>query len=68
MIVYIVSAGGPYAEKAIDQRFYLDPFEAESKARELTEIYTPAMYRVYTMVLTGWDGDDPFEPENWDVK
>lgn len=52
-VVYIVSARGPYAEKAAGERFWIDPVEAEERAQELTEsnCYS-GIFRVYEMVLT----------------
>lgn len=57
-LVYIISARGPYAEKAAGGRFYLDPREAEERALELTEACYPGIFRTYEMVLTVSESND----------
>lgn len=68
MLVYIISASGPYAEKAAEERFYLDPWEAQKVARELTETNAPAVYTVYTMTLEPWEDTYPLPARTTECK
>lgn len=58
-LVYIVSHRGPYAEKAADQKFYLDKLEAEERAEVLRCINAPAGYKVYEMILSACEEEEP---------
>lgn len=49
--VYIVSHRGPYAEKAISQKFYLDRDEASEVAADLSKKNSPGVYSVWEMAL-----------------
>lgn len=51
MLVYIVSASGPYPEKAYNSRFYLTLDDALEVANHLSEINKPAYYSVYEMIM-----------------
>lgn len=55
MLVYIVSARGPFAEKAAGSQFYLDENEAREKAKELSTSCAPARFQAYAMMLVSKD-------------
>lgn len=51
MLVYIVTASGPHAEKAAGGIFHLDREEAEKTARLLSTTNAPAVFKVWPMLL-----------------
>lgn len=51
MLVYIVSASGPYPEKAWNSRFYLTQEDAKEVRDLLNALNKPAVYTVYEMTL-----------------
>jgi hypothetical protein len=55
MAVYIVSASGPYPEKAYKERFFLSRREAEQVAAEVSVTNAPAVYTVYPMIMEHFD-------------